>query len=251
MRLEGKVAIVSGGASGIGEATSRLFAREGARVVIADVNDELGSAVESDIRNGGGDAAYLRLDVTDEGQWQSVVVETVDRYGRLDIVVNSAGISVPGRPPTEEQSVEGWDAVMAVNAKGVFLGTKHAIPEMRKVGGGSVITLSSVYGNVGSRGGTAYHASKGAVRTFSKAAAIQYADEQIRVNSVHPGFVDTPMTEAMHVQPGVHDERVGKTPLGRMGMPEDIAFGILYLASDESSFVTGSELIIDGGMTAQ
>ncbi len=145
----------------------------------------------------------------------------------------------------------GWDAVMAVNSKGVFLGTKHAIPEMRKVGGGSVINISSVYGNVGSRGGTAYHASKGAVRTFSKAAAIQYADEQIRVNSVHPGFVDTPMTEAMDAQPGVHDERVGKTPFGRMGMPEDIAFGILYLASDESNFVTGSELIIDGGMTAQ
>ena len=251
MRLEGKVAIVSGGASGIGEATSRLFTREGARVVIADVNDELGAALESDIKNGGEEAAYLRLDVTDEAQWQSVVAETIYRYGRLDIVVNSAGISVPGRPSTEDQTVEDWDAVMAVNAKGVFLGTKHAIPEMRKVGGGSVINISSVYGNVGSRGGTAYHASKGAVRTFSKAAAIQYADEQIRVNSVHPGFVDTPMTETMHAQPAVHDERLSKTPLGRMGVPSDIAYGILYLASEESSFVTGSELIIDGGMTAQ
>ena len=251
MRLEGKVAIVSGGASGIGEATSRLFAREGARVVIADVNDELGGALECDIKNGGQEAAYLRLDVTDEAQWQSVVAETVDMYGRLDIVVNSAGISVPGRHTTEDQSVEGWDAVMAVNARGVFLGTKHAIPEMRNVGGGSVINISSIYGNVGSNGGTAYHASKGAVRTFSKAAAIQYADEQIRVNSVHPGFVDTPMTQGMHAHPGVHDERVRKTPLGRMGVPLDIAYGILYLASEESSFVTGSELIIDGGMTAQ
>ncbi|MCH8234738.1 MAG: glucose 1-dehydrogenase [Chloroflexi bacterium] len=251
MRLEGKVAIVSGGASGIGEATSRLFAAEGASVVIADINDELGAALESDIRDGGGEAAYLKLDVTDEEQWRAVVAETVTRFGKLDIVVNNAGISAPGRPPTEEQTVEGWDAVMAVNAKGVFLGTKHAIPEMRKAGGGSIVNISSIYGNVGSKGGTAYHASKGACRTFSKAAAIQYAGEQIRVNSVHPGFVDTPMTAELHSLPGVHEERVAKTPLGRMGLPEDIAYGILYLASDESRFVTGSELVIDGGMTAQ
>ncbi len=251
MRLEGKVAIVSGGASGIGEATSRLFADEGAHVVIADVNDELGTALESDITNGGGEAVYQRLDVTEEARWEAVVAETVARFGRLDVVVNSAGISAPGRPPAEEQTSDGWDAVMAVNAKGVFLGTKHAIPEMRRSGGGSIINISSIYGNVGSRGGTAYHASKGAVRTFTKAAAIQYADEKIRVNSVHPGFVDTPMTLGLHSQPGVRDERVGKTPLGRMGVPGDIAYGILYLASDESSFVTGSELVIDGGMTAQ
>ncbi|MDA1256652.1 MAG: glucose 1-dehydrogenase [Chloroflexi bacterium] len=251
MRLEGKVAIVSGGASGIGEATSRIFAAEGARVVIADVNDELGSALESDIRNDGGEAAYLNLDVTDEDQWRAVVAETVTRFGKLDIVVNGAGISAPGRPPTEQQTVEGWDAVMDVNAKGVFLGTKHAIAEMRRVGGGSIVNISSIYGNVGSKGGTAYHASKGACRAFSKAAAIQYADEKIRVNSVHPGFVDTPMTEGLHGQPGVREERIGKTPLGRLGVPEDIAYGILYLASDESRFVTGSELVIDGGMTAQ
>ena len=251
MRLEGKVAIVSGGASGIGEATSRLFAAEGASVVIADINDELGAALESDIRDGGGEAAYLKLDVTDEEQWRAVVAETVTRFGKLDIVVNNAGISAPGRPPTEEQTVEGWDAVMAVNAKGVFLGTKHAIPEMRKAGGGSIVNISSIYGNVGSKGGTAYHASKGACRSFSKAAAIQYAGEQIRVNSVHPGFVDTPMTAELHSLPSVHEERVAKTPLGRMGLPEDIAYGILYLASDESRFVTGSELVIDGGMTAQ
>ena len=251
MRLEGKVAIVSGGASGIGEATSRLFAAEGASVVIADINDELGAALESDIRDGGGEVAYLKLDVRDEEQWRAVVAETVTRFGKLDIVVNNAGISAPGRPPTEEQTVEGWDAVMAVNAKGVFLGTKHAIPEMRKAGGGSIVNISSIYGNVGSKGGTAYHASKGACRTFSKAAAIQYAGEQIRVNSVHPGFVDTPMTAELHSLPSVHEERVAKTPLGRMGLPEDIAYGILYLASDESRFVTGSELVIDGGMTAQ
>ena len=251
MRLEGKVAIVSGGASGIGEATSRLFAAEGASVVIADVDDKRGPALESDIRDDGGEAAFIKLDVTDEDQWRAVVAETVARFGKLDIVVNNAGISAPGRPPTEQQTVEGWDAVMAVNARGVFLGTKHAIPEMRKAGGGSIINISSIYGNVGSKGGTAYHASKGAVRAFSKAAAIQYADVNIRVNSVHPGFVDTPMTDGLHSQPGVREERVARTPLGRMGVPEDIAYGILYLASDESGFVTGSELVIDGGMTAQ
>ena len=251
MRLEGKVAIVSGGASGIGEATSRLFAAEGASVVIADVDDKRGPALESDIRNDGGEAAFIKLDVTDEDQWRAVVAETVARFGKLDIVVNNAGISSPGRPPTEEQTVEGWDAVMAVNARGVFLGTKHAIPEMRKAGGGSIINISSIYGNVGSKGGTAYHASKGAVRAFSKAAAIQYADIHIRVNSVHPGFVDTPMTDGLHSQPGVREERVARTPIGRMGVPEDIAYGILYLASDESGFVTGSELVIDGGTTAQ
>lgn len=251
MRLEGKVAIVSGGASGIGEATSRLFAAEGASVVIADVDDKRGPALESDIRNDGGEAAFIKLDVTDEDQWRAVVAETVARFGKLDVVVNNAGISAPGRPPTEEQTVEGWDAVMAVNARGVFLGTKHAIPEMRKAGGGSIINISSIYGNVGSKGGTAYHASKGAVRAFSKAAAIQYADVNIRVNSVHPGFVDTPMTDGLHSQPGVREERLARTPIGRMGVPEDIAYGILYLASDESGFVTGSELVIDGGMTAQ
>ena len=220
-------------------------------MVIADINDELGAALESDIRDGGGEVAYLKLDVTDEEQWRAVVAETVTRFGKLDIVVNNAGISAPGRPPTEEQTVEGWDAVMAVNAKGVFLGTKHAIPEMRKAGGGSIVNISSIYGNVGSKGGTAYHASKGACRSFSKAASIQYAGEKIRVNSVHPGFVDTPMTAELHSLPSVHEERVAKTPLGRMGLPEDIAYGILYLASDESRCVTGSELVIDGGMTAQ
>ncbi len=250
MRLEGKVALVSGGASGIGEATSRLFASEGAVVVVADVNDDLGTALQAGIRDVGGQAAYMNLDVTDETGWRSVVVETVERYDRLDIVVNSAGISVPGRPPAEEQTVEGWDAVMAVNAKGVFLGTKHAISEMRKIGGGSIINISSVYGNVGSRGGTAYHASKGAVRTFSKAAAIQYADQGIRVNSVHPGFVVTPMTQAAYSDPGQSADRLGRVPAGRFGTVDEIAYGVLFLASDESSYMTGSELVIDGGVTA-
>ncbi len=249
MRVEGKVALVSGGARGIGAATARLLAREGAAVVLADVLEEEGKATEAEISETGGRATFLKLDVTDEENWQRVIDVTVATYGKLDVVVNNAGIS--GRTAVEETEAETWDRVMAVNGKGVFLGTKLAIPELRKAGGGSIINISSIYGIVGSETSAAYHASKGAVRIFTKAAAIQYASEGIRVNSVHPGFVDSPMTAASHALPGVHDLRVGRTPLGRMGTPEDIAAGVLYLASDESSFVTGSELVIDGGMTAQ
>ena len=249
MRVEGKVALVSGGARGIGAATAKLLAREGAAVVLADVLEEEGKATEAEISERGGRATFLILDVTDEENWQRVIDATVATYGKLDVVVNNAGIS--GRTTVEETEAETWDRVMAVNGKGVFLGTKLAIPELRKSGGGSIINISSIYGIVGSETSAAYHASKGAVRIFTKAAAIQYASEGIRVNSVHPGFVDSPMTAASHALPEVHDLRVGRTPLGRMGTPEDIAAGILYLASDESSFVTGSELVIDGGMTAQ
>ena len=248
-RVAGKVALVSGGARGIGAATAKLLAQEGASVVIADVLEDDGRATEAQISESGGRATFMRLDVTDEANWNRVIEATVATYGKLDVVVNNAGIS--GRTTVHETLEETWDRVMAVNGKGVFLGTKLAIPELRKVGGGSIINISSIYGIVGSETSTPYHASKGAVRIFTKAAAIQYAGEGIRVNSVHPGFVDSPMTAAAHAVPEVHDLRVGRTPLGRMGTPEDIAAGILYLASDESSFVTGSELVIDGGMTAQ
>ena len=249
MRVERKVALISGGARGIGAASAKLLAREGAAVVLADVLEEDGKATEAEISETGGKATFMKLDVTDEENWQQVIDATVAAYGKLDVVVNNAGIS--GRAAVEETEAETWDRVMAVNGKGVFLGTKLAIPELRKVGGGSIINISSIYGIVGSETSAAYHASKGAVRIFTKAAAIQYASEGIRVNSVHPGFVDSPMTAASHALPEVHDLRIGRTPLGRMGTPEDIAAGILYLASDESSFVTGSELVIDGGMTAQ
>ena len=249
MRVEGKVALISGGARGIGAATARLLASEGAAVVLADVLEEEGRATEAQISEAGGRATFMRLDVTDEENWQQVIGATVSLYGKLDVVVNNAGIS--GRTTVEETPGETWDRVMAVNGKGVFLGTKLAIPELRNAGGGSIINISSIYGIVGSETSSPYHASKGAVRIFTKAAAIQYASEGIRVNSVHPGFVDSPMTQAAHAITEVHDLRVGRTPLGRMGTPEDIAAGILYLASDESSFVTGSELVIDGGMTAQ
>ena len=252
-RLSGKVAIVTGGASGIGAATCRLFAKEGVKgVVIADINEELGEEVADQIRKQGGDAFYIFLDVSDEQQWIDTVTTTVERYGRLDVTVNNAGMSTwESRKNVEDTTLEIWNRMHAVYVTGVFLGTKYSIPEMRKVGGGSIINISSIYGIVGSKGGTSYHSAKGGVRTFTKATAIQYAAENIRANSIHPGFADTGMTAELHAQPDEHARRISQTPIGRMGTPEDMAWGCLYLASDESSFVTGVELPIDGGMTAQ
>ena len=249
MRVAGKVALVSGGARGIGAAAARLLTREGAAVVIGDVLEEEGRETAAQIAEAGGRVLFVPVDVTSEDDWRRAVQATVGTYDKLDVLVNNAGIS--SRTNVEETPEDLWDRVMAVNAKGVFLGTKLAIPEMRKAGGGSIINISSIYGIVGSDTSISYHASKGAVRIFTKATAIQYAGDGIRVNSVHPGFVDSPMTERYHALPGVRAARLAGTPIGRLGTPEDIAAGILYLASDESSFVTGSELVIDGGWTAQ
>ena len=249
MRVSGKVALISGGSGGIGAASAKLLASEGAAVVIADILVDQGKATEAQIAEAGGRVQFVPLDVTNEESWRWAVKNTIDNFGRLDIVVNSAGLV--HRAGVEETTVKDWDRVMDVNVKGVFLGTRAAIPEMRKAGGGSIINISSINGLVGSPASASYHASKGAVRIFSKSAAIQHAKDNIRVNSVHPGYVDSPMTQAYHDIPEVRQERIRKTPIGRMGTPEDIALGILYLASDESSFVTGSELVIDGGMTAQ
>ena len=249
-RIEGKIAIVTGGASGIGEATTRLFVSEGAKVVIADIDDEKGNALEAELNHDGEVARYRQFDVTQENRWIEVVGEVMDTWGRLDVVVNNAGMSGVGRARVEETTVENWDTVFAVNSTAIMLGTKTAIPAMRKNGGGSVVNVSSIFGIVGSPAGAAYHASKGAARTFSKAAAVQYAPDNIRVNSVHPGFTDTPMTLDIHSQKEIRDAREKMTPLGRLGLPDDIAYGILYLACDESSWVTGIELVIDGGMTA-
>lgn len=251
-RLEGKTAIVTGGASGIGEATSRLFVEEGARVVIADIDDAKGNALETALNSGGNGevALYRKLDVTQESRWIEVVGEVMSKWGRLDIVVNNAGMSGVGRAVVEDTTVENWDTVFAVNSTAVMLGTKTAIPAMRKNGGGSVVNVSSIFGIVGSNIAAAYHASKGAARTFSKAAAVQYAKENIRVNSVHPGFTDTPMTADIHSQKEIRDARLAMTPMNRLGLPTDIAYGILYLASDEAAWVTGTELVIDGGEIA-
>ena len=250
MRLENKVALISGGARGMGAAEARLFASEGAKVVIGDVLDEEGRQTEAEINQTGGECLFVRLDVTSENNWQQIVATTVARFGKLDILVNNAGVG--GLPGTvEETTTEIWDRVMDINAKGVFLGTKTVIPEMRKAGGGSIINISSIYGLVGSGGSTSYPASKGAVRLLTKSTAIQYAGEGIRANSVHPGFITTPMTEAIGVDPGRNQRILTSTPLGRWGEPQEVAYGVLFLASDESSFMTGSELVIDGGWTAQ
>jgi NAD(P)-dependent dehydrogenase (short-subunit alcohol dehydrogenase family) len=251
-RVAGKTAIVTGGASGIGEATCLLLAEHQSGVVIADIDESKGKALEARIVENGGEAVFQRLDVTSEEDWDRVVQYTMDWRGRLDIVVNNAGMSGPqGRAAVLETTVENWNMVMNVNSTGVFLGTRAAIEPMRRSGGGSIINISSIYGIVGSKASAVYHASKGAVRTFTKAAAVSYATDGIRVNSVHPGFADTPMTLELHGRPGVREEREAVTPLGRLGTAEDIAWGILYLASDEASFMTGAELVIDGGMIAR
>ena len=247
MRLENKVAIISGGSRGMGAFEAALFVQEGAKVIIGDVRDEEGRDLAKHI---GSNSVYMHLDVTSERDWAAVVKEATDRYGKLDILVNNAGVSARGT--IEETSVDDWDRVMGINAKGVFLGTRAAIPEMRKSGGGSIINISSQLGLVGmAESSPQYQSSKGAVRIFTKSAAIQYAPEGIRVNSVHPGPIVTPMTEARRSDSAVQQVMVSRIPLGRYGESEDVAYGVLYLASDEASFVTGSELVIDGGWTAQ
>jgi len=249
MRLENKVALISGGARGMGAVEAKMFVQEGAKVVIGDVLDEDGKQTESEINETGGECVFVHLDVTDETAWQDAVAAAVDRFGKLDILVNNAGIARINN--VEDTTSDEWDLVMDINAKGVFLGTKAAIPEMRKAGGGSIVNISSIAGLTGGRT-SSYAASKGAVRLLTKSSAIQYAGEGIRCNSVHPGVIETPMTTPMmlNTQEG-RDLNASRHPLGRVGQPEDIAYGVLFLASDESSFMTGSELVIDGGLTAQ
>ena len=234
---------------GFGGAAARLFAREGAKVVLTDINLESGQKTTLQINESGGEAKFLRLDVTEEQDWTDTVGATVASYGMLDILVNNAGTGA--RYTVEGTTEEVWDTQMNIHAKGTFLGTKHAIPEMRKVGSGSIINVSSIYGLVGSDTSTVYHAAKGAIRLFTKSAAIQYAKENIRVNSVHPGFAHTPLTQRGYANPEYLERILSRIPMGRVGTADDIAYGMLYLASDESSFVTGSELVIDGGTTAQ
>jgi NAD(P)-dependent dehydrogenase (short-subunit alcohol dehydrogenase family) len=250
LRLVGKVALISGAARGMGAAEARLFAREGARVVIGDVLEAEGAAIEAEISAKGGEAVFVRLDVTRESDWAQAVASTVQRFGKLDVLVNNAGIGGVGR--VDETATEAWDRVMEVNAKGVFLGTRAAIPAMRGAGGGSIINISSQLGLVGMDDSSPqYTASKGAVRLLTKTTALQYARDGIRCNSVHPGPIVTPMTERRRAEPAVYQRMLSRIPLGRYGEPDEVAYGVLYLASDESAFVTGSELVIDGGWTAQ
>ncbi|MGE3539524.1 MAG: SDR family NAD(P)-dependent oxidoreductase [Candidatus Tectimicrobiota bacterium] len=250
-KLDGKVALISGGARGQGAAEAMTFAQEGARVVFGDIRDADGRRVEADIRARGGQAVYVHLDVTNEADWRHAVQEAVTRYGKLEILINNAGIIIP-RVPIEDRSAEDWDRVMAVNAKGVFLGTKYAIPAMRSAGGGSIVNISSVAGIGQSlHQEPAYAASKGAVRILTKVTASQHAQDNIRCNSVHPGPVDTEMIHYAMPDPEVLQRRLSRVPLRRLASIDEIVKAVVFLASDDSSYMTGSELVIDGGALAQ
>lgn len=252
-RLSGKVVIVAGGASGIGAATCREFSREGpAGLVIADINRELGDQLAAELSASGCAVVFTALDVTAEGDWRDAVSATVARFGKLNILVNCAGVGGPlVRPTIEDTELAAWERTFAVNATGVFLGMKAAVPAMRASGGGSIVNVASVYALIGPEFASSYAASKGACRSISRTGAVQYARENIRVNAVFPGYVDTPMTKDIHSQPDIRRRRLAETPMGRFAQAGEIALGLLYLASDEASFVTGAELVIDGGMTAR
>lgn len=254
-RVDNKVALVTGGALGIGAAACEMLAREGAAVAVTDLHDDEGGAVAEQIRGAGGKARFWHLDVTDEDAVARVCSEVAAEFGKLNVLVNNAGIAGVNKP-TDEISAEEWDQVINVNVRGVFFCTKHAIPHLRNAGGGSIINISSIYGLISAPDLPPYHASKGAVRLMSKTDALFYAKEGIRVNSVHPGYIWTPLVADLARQsPGGEEafrrELGSRHPLGHVGEPDDIAAGIVYLAADESKFVTGSELVIDGGYTAQ
>jgi cyclopentanol dehydrogenase len=248
-RLDGKVALISGGARGQGACEARMFCEEGARVVMGDIRDDEGDALEKQLRADGFDATYTHLDVTKADDWRDAIETTERRYGKLNVLVNNAGILI--RKRIEDTTEEDWDRIMAVNVKGIFLGTKAAVPAMRRAGGGSIVNISSTAGIVGGTSSAAYIASKGAVRLFTKATAIQFVGDTIRCNSVHPGPIETEMIAEMKADEAAWTRRLQLLPMRRPGAPEEIAYGVLYLASDESSYMTGSELVIDGGTTAQ
>ena len=248
-RLKNKVAIITGAAKGQGEFEARLFASEGATVVLCDIDVETCGKTAEEISSSGGSAVSMTLDVTSEPNWIGVIEQTVEFFGKLDILVNNAGIY--SRVPIENASVDEFDHILEVNLRGVFLGTKHAIPAMRTSGGGSIINISSTAGIVGNVGSGAYGASKGGVRSFTKYTAIQHAYEGIRANSVHPGPIDTDMISDNLSTAEGRKSTESRIPMGRVGSIEDVAMGVLFLATDESSYMTGSELVIDGGMTAQ
>ena len=233
----------------MGAEEARIFAREGAKVVIGDISEDDGKAVEAQIAEAGGQALFTRLDVTQEADWAKAVDLAVSSFGKLDVLVNNAGIS--SRAFTDDTGIDAWDKIMEVNSKGVFLGTRAAVPKMLDAGGGSIINISSIMGLVGSAGGhPAYNASKGAVRIFSKAMAVRHGKDNIRVNSVHPGFMP-PMASGIAYDQDQRRGSLEQTPLGREGRIEEVANAVLFLASDEASYITGAELAVDGGFTAK
>ncbi len=250
-RLDGKVAIVTGSAMGIGEATAALFAQEGAKVAVADIDDAAGEKVVEKILAAGGVAKYWHLNVASEENCKNVVEEVVKEWGKLDVVVNNAGVTGVDKP-THECTSEEWDFVYNVDVKGVFYMTKYAIPEMRKVGKGSIINLSSIWGLVGSQEFAAYHAAKGAVTLMTKKDAVVYGADHIRVNSIHPGTILTPLiANDPKYQEGGMQHDIDATPLHYLGQPEDIGYTAVFLASDEARFVNGANIVVDGGYTAQ
>jgi NAD(P)-dependent dehydrogenase (short-subunit alcohol dehydrogenase family) len=246
MRLKGKVAIVTGGASGMGRSEATIFAREGARVLVADLLDKEGQEVAKGI----GDAArFMKLDVTSESDWQAVVAFAERELGKVDILVNNAGISGTYQP--DLMSTDAWDKVMDINAKGVFLGMKHAIPALKRAGGGAIVNISSISGFAGQHGvHMAYNASKGAVRIMTKTVAVQYAGDNIRANSVHPGFMPAMRTSVGSANPEWRAKVLKAVPMKREGRVEEVAHAVLFLASDEASYITGTELVVDGGFLA-
>jgi NAD(P)-dependent dehydrogenase (short-subunit alcohol dehydrogenase family) len=249
MRLAGKVALITGGASGMGRSEAEIFAREGAKVMVADMLEAEGRTVVAAIAAAGGQARFLRLDVTQEAEWEAAVAAAVAAFGKLDVLVNNAGIS--GGIVPDPMDTGGWDALMNVNAKGVFLGMKHAMPAMRQAGGGAIVNISSISGFAGQVGiHMGYNASKGAVRIMTKSAAVQFARDGIRVNSVHPGILPPMRTSRITADPAHRAKMLKGVPMGREGRVEEVAHAVLFLASDEASYITGTELVVDGGYLA-
>ena len=249
MRLEGKVALITGAAHGMGAEEARLFAREGAKVAIADIREEDARKVEAEIAEAGGESMVVMLDFSKEDQWKASVAAVVAQFGKLDILVNNAGISGSGE--RDLGSTESWDRLMDINAKSVFLGMKHAIPEMERAGGGAIVNISSISGFVGQEAiHPGYNASKGAVRLVTKAAAVQHAKIGVRVNSVHPGMMPPMLTSFQRGDPN-REAMNAAVPMGREGEPIEVANAVLFLASDEASYITGTELLVDGGFTAR
>ncbi|HTC10042.1 MAG TPA: glucose 1-dehydrogenase [Acetobacteraceae bacterium] len=249
MRLGGKVAIVSGAASGMGAATARRFAKEGAKVVVADMLEGDGRKVAAEIVAANGAGVFMTLDVTNEADWKRLVDDTVAQYGKLDILVNNAGIS--GSAVNDLLDTAAWDKLLAVNGRGVFLGTKYAVLAMKKTGGGSIVNLSSISGNTGqTMTHMGYNASKGAVRTLTKSTAVQFGADGIRANSVHPGLMPPMRTSGATADPEVRAKMLKGVPLRRAGEVDEVANAILFLASDEASYITGAELYVDGGYLA-
>ncbi|MEC0368838.1 SDR family NAD(P)-dependent oxidoreductase [Paenibacillus chibensis] len=248
-RVSGKVAIVTGAAGGMGKADAILLAQEGAKVVVTDIQEDKVNEVVAEINHNGGEAIGFRHNVTSEEEWQHIVDETVKKWGKIDVLVNNAGISLA--KALIDTTAQDWDKVMSINLTGGFFGLKHVIPVMQKNGGGSIINISSIAGLTGSNGAGPYTASKGAVRMLTKAVAIDYGKDNIRCNSIHPGYIETPMTKDLLADENMTKWFMSNTPLPRLGKPENIAQGVLFLASDESSFITGAELAIDGGVSAR